>query len=77
MRELLSINSLFVGQMYKDISLALRARDLIFFTTDPNSELLLNNSLLELIYFLNIVHDMLLTLSVIMQSIFGRSPNFH
>ena len=33
-RELLSNNSLFVGQLYDDISLALRARDLIFFTTD-------------------------------------------
>ena len=33
-RELLSNNSLFVGQLYNDKSLALRARDLIFFTTD-------------------------------------------
>ena len=33
MRELLSNNSLFVGQLYEDKSLALRARDLIFFTT--------------------------------------------
>ena len=33
MRELLSNNSLFVGQLYKDKSLTLRARDLIF-TTD-------------------------------------------
>ena len=32
--ELLSNNSLFVGQLYEDKSLALRARDLIFFTTD-------------------------------------------
>ena len=32
--ELLSNNSLFVGQLYKDKSLALCARDLIFFTTD-------------------------------------------
>ena len=31
--ELLRINSLFVGQLYEDKSLALRARDLIF-TTD-------------------------------------------
>ena len=31
--ELLSNNSLFVGQLYEDKSLAL-ARDLIFFTTD-------------------------------------------
>ena len=77
MRELLSINLLFVGQLYKDISLALHAHDLIFLQLTPNSELLLNNSLLELIYFLNIVQDMLLTLSVIMQNIFGSSPNFH
>ena len=32
--DLLSYNSLFVGQLYKDLSLALRARDLIFLTTD-------------------------------------------
>ena len=32
--ELLSNNSLFVGQLYEDKSLALRARDLILFTTD-------------------------------------------
>ena len=34
LRELLSNNSLFVGQLYEDKSLALRARDLISFTTD-------------------------------------------
>ena len=33
-RELLSNNSLFIGQLYEDKSLALRARDSIFFTTD-------------------------------------------
>ena len=33
-RELLSNNSLIVGQLYEDKSLALRARDLIFYTTD-------------------------------------------
>ena len=33
-RELLCNNSLFVGQLYEDESLALRARDFIFFTTD-------------------------------------------
>ena len=33
-RELLSNNSLFVGQLYADKSFALRARDLICFTTD-------------------------------------------
>ena len=32
--ELLSNNSLFVGQLYDDNLLTLRARDLIFFTTD-------------------------------------------
>ena len=37
LRELFSNNSLFVGQLYKDKSLALRARDLIFFTTDPQT----------------------------------------
>ena len=35
MRELLSNNSLFICQLYEDKSLALRARNLIFFTTDP------------------------------------------
>ena len=34
LRELLCNNSLFVGQLYEDKSLGLRARDLIFFTTD-------------------------------------------
>ena len=33
-REKSSNNSLFVSQLYEDKSLALRARDLIFFTTD-------------------------------------------
>ena len=33
-RESLSNNSLFVGQLYEDKSLGLRARDLIFFTID-------------------------------------------
>ena len=33
-RKFLSNNSLFVGQLYDDESLALRAPDLIFFTTD-------------------------------------------
>ena len=33
-RELLRNNSLLVGQLYEDKSLALRARDYIFFTTD-------------------------------------------
>ena len=36
-RELLSNNSLFVGQLFEDKSLALRARDLIFLTTDPQT----------------------------------------
>ena len=34
MRELLSNNSLFVGQLYENKSLMLCARDLISFTTD-------------------------------------------
>ena len=34
MRELLSHNSLFVGQLSEDKSLVLRTRDMIFFTTD-------------------------------------------
>ena len=32
--ELLSFNSLFVGQLYEDKSLSLHACDLIYFTTD-------------------------------------------
>ena len=32
--QLLANNSLFVGKLYEDKSIALRARDLIFFTTD-------------------------------------------
>ena len=50
-RDLLSYNSQFLGQLYKDKSLALRACDLIF-TTDLQTELLHNKSLPELIYFL-------------------------
>ena len=46
----MSNNSLFVGQLYEDKSLALRARDFIFFTTDLQT--LLNKSLPGLIYFL-------------------------
>ena len=34
MRESFSNNSLFVDQLFEDQSLALRARDLTFFTTD-------------------------------------------
>ena len=34
MRDLLSNKSKFVGQLQEDKSLALRARDLIYFTTD-------------------------------------------
>ena len=34
MHKLLSIDSLFVGQLYEDKSFVLHARDLIFFTTD-------------------------------------------
>ena len=37
MRDLLNNNSLFVGQLYEDKSLALRARDLISFTTDTQT----------------------------------------
>ena len=37
-RELLSNNPLFVGQLYEDKSLALRARDLISFTTDTSKQ---------------------------------------
>ena len=58
MHELLSKNSLFVGQLYRDKSLMLHARDLIFFTTNLQIEIFfLNNSLLELIYFLSIDPD--------------------
>ena len=35
---MLSNDSLFVGQLYEDDSLALHARDLIFFTTDLQTE---------------------------------------
>ena len=51
--DLLSKNSLFVCQLSKDKSLPLRARDSIFLTTDYNSELLLNKSLLEHSIFFN------------------------
>ena len=32
--ELFSNNSLFVGKLYKDKSIALRARDFVYFTTE-------------------------------------------
>ena len=38
MHELLNDNSLFVGQLYEDKSLALQAGDLIFFTTDVQTQ---------------------------------------
>ena len=50
--ELLNNNSLFVGQLYEDKSLVLRACELIFLQLTTKQELLLNNLLLELIYFL-------------------------
>ena len=50
MCELLSNNSLFVGQLYEDKSLALRARDLTSLQL-TSSEIIYNNSLLELFYF--------------------------
>ena len=57
--ELLSNNSLFVGQMYENKSRALRPLDLIFFTTDLQTvNYYSNNSLLELIYFLKIKYLM-------------------
>ena len=48
-RELLRYNSLFVGQLYADKSLALRARDLIYFTTDLKivNSLLITNLFLK------------------------------
>ena len=53
-RELLCNNSLFVGQLYEDKSLALRARDLIFFTTDLQTvNYYTTIHALELIYFLS------------------------
>ena len=46
--ELLSNDSLFVGQLYEDKSLGMHIRDLNFFTTDLQTvKLLLNNSLLD------------------------------
>ena len=52
--NLLSDNSLFVGQLYEDKSLVLRAGDLIIFTTDLQTvNYYSTNHTLELIYFLN------------------------
>ena len=47
MRELVSNNSLFIGQLYEEKSLALRARDLIFFTTDLQTVNYCNGGKLE------------------------------
>ena len=58
-RELLCIHSLFVGQLYEDKSLALRARDLIFFTTDLQTvNYYTTIHELQLIYFLNISYQL-------------------
>ena len=45
-------NLLFVSQLYEDKSLALHARDLIFFTTDLQT-VNYYSTMLEVIYFLN------------------------
>ena len=61
MRELLSNNSLFVGQLYE------RARDLIFFTIGLQTVNYYSTTLLELIYFLNTVQvNILIDLFVLM-----------
>ena len=53
MLELLSNNALFVSQLSEDKSLALLARDLIFFTTDLQAVNFYSTiQALELIYFL-------------------------
>ena len=52
-RELLCNNSVFGGQLYEDKSLALRTRDLIFFTTDLQTlNYYTTIHALELIFFL-------------------------
>ena len=48
---MLSNKSQFVGQVYVDISLGLRACEMTYFTTGHQT-LLLNKSVLQLIYFL-------------------------
>ena len=53
LRELLSNNSPFVGQLYEDKPLMPTVWFDLLYNWPPNSELLHNNSLLELIYFLN------------------------
>ena len=53
MCELLSNISLFVGQLYADKSLALRARDLLCFTNDLQTVIYYS----ELVYFLTVYFD--------------------
>ena len=54
---MLSNNSLFVGQLYEDKSLALRIRELIFFTTNLKTVNYYSTiHALELIYFLSIAY---------------------
>ena len=55
-RELLSNNSLCVGQLYEDKPLALRVIDLIFFTTDLQTENYYSTIHCRS-YFLNIVNS--------------------
>ena len=59
MRELLSNNSLFVGQFYQDESLMMCARDLIFFTTDLQTVNFIQQFTAELIYFLININQVL------------------
>ena len=51
--DLLSYNSLYVGQLYEEKSLALRTRDLICFTTDLQTVNYYSTNHCQLIYFLN------------------------
>ena len=74
MRELLSNTSQFVGQLYADKSLALRARDLLCFTTDLLTEIYYSTiHAPELIYFLIMGTDCVLHKDTT-QALVGLNP---
>ena len=53
LHDLLSYNSLYVGQKYEEKSFALRIRDLICFNTDLQTVNYFSTNHCQLIYFLN------------------------
>ena len=60
MCELLSNNSLFIGLVYEDKSLALRACDLIFIPTDLQTVIIIQQFTARADLFLNLSHSLIM-----------------